>query len=99
MIIGYSIIAVPTGIVTAEITQQLKKKISNRPCPECGAGNHDVDAKYCKYCGDKNPGPKIGDRPRFCNVTENSCQLFVRAFQKELLEMTINRLQIKAEMV
>ncbi len=51
MIIGYSIIAVPTGIVTAEITQQLKKKISNRPCPECGASNHDDDAEYCKYCG------------------------------------------------
>ena len=51
MIIGYSIIAVPTGIVTAEITQQLKKKISNRPCPECGASNHDEDAEYCKYCG------------------------------------------------
>ena len=51
MIIGYSIIAVPTGIVTAEITQQLKKKISNRPCPECGVSNHDDDAQYCKYCG------------------------------------------------
>ena len=51
MIIGYSIIAVPTGIVTAEITQQFKKKISNRPCPECGASNHDDDAEYCKYCG------------------------------------------------
>ena len=51
MIIGYSIIAVPTGIVTAEITQQLRKKISNRPCPECGASNHDDDAEYCKYCG------------------------------------------------
>ena len=51
MIIGYSIIAVPTGIVTAEITQQLKKKISNRPCPACGASNHDDDAEYCKHCG------------------------------------------------
>ncbi len=51
MIIGYSIIAVPTGIVTAEITQQLKKKPNNRPCPECGASNHDDDAGYCKYCG------------------------------------------------
>jgi len=51
MIVGYSIIAVPTGIVTAEITQRLKKKISNRPCPECGSGSHDGDAEYCKYCG------------------------------------------------
>ncbi|MEA1921835.1 MAG: ion transporter [Pseudomonadota bacterium] len=51
MIIGYSIIAVPTGIITAEIAQQLKVKISNRPCPECGASNHDDDAQHCKYCG------------------------------------------------
>lgn len=51
MIIGYSIIAVPTGIVTADITQRLKKKSSNRPCPECGAGSHDGDAEYCKFCG------------------------------------------------
>ena len=51
MIIGYSIIAVPTGIVTAEIAQQFKKRTSNRPCPECGANNHDDDAEYCKYCG------------------------------------------------
>jgi len=51
MIIGYSIIAVPTGIVTADITQRLKKKSSDRPCPECGAGSHDGDAEYCKFCG------------------------------------------------
>ncbi|MCK5916300.1 MAG: ion transporter, partial [Deltaproteobacteria bacterium] len=51
MIIGYSIIAVPTGIVTAEITQKLKKKIGNRPCPKCGTSNHDDDAEYCKHCG------------------------------------------------
>jgi len=51
MIVGYSIIAVPTGIVTAEITQQLKKQSCNRSCPQCGAGNHDDDAAHCKYCG------------------------------------------------
>jgi voltage-gated potassium channel len=51
MIVGYSIIAVPTGIVTAEITQQLKKQSRNRICPECDADNHDDDAAHCKYCG------------------------------------------------
>ena len=30
---------------------KLKGKISNRSCPECGAGNHDDDAEYCKCCG------------------------------------------------
>jgi voltage-gated potassium channel len=51
MIIGYSIIAVPTGIVTAEITQRLKKKNRDRTCSGCGRGNHDDDAEHCKYCG------------------------------------------------
>ena len=51
MIVGYSIIAVPTGIVTAEISQRLKKRISSRPCPACAAFDHDDDAEYCKHCG------------------------------------------------
>ncbi len=51
MIVGYSIIAVPTGIITVEMAQQMQKKPSNQPCPECGASNHDDDAEYCKYCG------------------------------------------------
>lgn len=51
MIIGYGIIAVPTGIVTAELTQVYKKTISTQACPECSAEGHDTDAKHCKYCG------------------------------------------------
>jgi len=52
MIIGFCIIAVPTGIITAEITHSVKnQKSSRRSCPECGAGNHDVDAYFCKHCG------------------------------------------------
>lgn len=51
MIIGYGIIAVPTGIVTAELTQSYKKGVSTQVCPQCSAEGHDVDAKHCKYCG------------------------------------------------
>jgi len=51
MIIGYGIIAVPTGIVTVELTQAFTRKISTQACPECSAEGHDADAKYCKYCG------------------------------------------------
>jgi len=51
MIIGYGIIAVPTGIVTAEITQVYKKSVSTQACPQCSAEGHDTDAEYCKYCG------------------------------------------------
>ncbi len=53
MIIGYGIIAVPTGIVTVELTQAFKRQISTQACPECSAEGHDADAKFCKYCGSR----------------------------------------------
>ena len=51
MIIGYAIIAVPTGIVTAELAQGYKKTVSTQSCPQCSAEGHDPDAVHCKYCG------------------------------------------------
>lgn len=51
MILGYSIIAVPTGIITAEITQTFKKNVSTQSCPQCSLEGHDKDAKFCKFCG------------------------------------------------
>jgi voltage-gated potassium channel len=51
MIMGYGILAVPTGIVTVEISAATKRPITTRACPACGAGGHDLDAQYCKYCG------------------------------------------------
>jgi voltage-gated potassium channel len=53
MILGYGIIAVPTGIVTSQIHLARKKKISTQACPTCSAEGHDTDADYCKYCGSK----------------------------------------------
>jgi len=53
MITGYAIIAVPTGIISVEMT---KVKLDQRPeneCPECQCSDHDEDAKYCKGCGRK----------------------------------------------
>jgi voltage-gated potassium channel len=51
MILGYGIIAVPTGIVTVEMTQTFGRRVSTQACPECSAEGHDADARYCKYCG------------------------------------------------
>lgn len=52
MILGYSIIAVPTGIVTVEWSQAtMRKQTPARACPTCGAPGHDADARYCKFCG------------------------------------------------
>ncbi len=55
MIMGYGVIAVPTGIVTAGIfeEQRLRNKVPNTQCcPSCGREGHDLDARHCKYCGD-----------------------------------------------
>ena len=50
MILGYAIIAVPTGIVTAEITQaQFSSRSKN--CRGCGFSEHAADAIHCKKCG------------------------------------------------
>lgn len=51
MILGYGIIAVPTGIVTVEMSQTFRHKVSTQACPECSAEGHDADARHCKYCG------------------------------------------------
>lgn len=51
MLLGYGIIAVPTGIITTEMAQKLKnKKESHETCPSCGKEGHDADARFCKYC-------------------------------------------------
>jgi voltage-gated potassium channel len=52
MILGYGIIAVPTGIVSAEMMQlKQSQKITSQVCPHCLKEGHDPDAVYCKYCG------------------------------------------------
>lgn len=53
MIIGYSIIAVPTGIVTVELSRSARRKAGTTVCPGCGAEGHDEDAAYCRRCGTK----------------------------------------------
>ncbi|MBW2738353.1 MAG: potassium channel family protein [Deltaproteobacteria bacterium] len=53
MIIGYAIIAVPTGIVTTEIARSAGRRVSTQACRVCSAEGHDIDAKCCKYCGAK----------------------------------------------
>lgn len=51
MILGYAIIAVPTGIVTSEIAYHKgREDATMQVCPNCLAEGHDKDAKFCKYC-------------------------------------------------
>ncbi|MCP4313736.1 MAG: ion transporter [Bacteroidetes bacterium] len=53
MLTGYSIIAVPTGIISVEIGKAVisSRKENRRICVECGCKQHDEDAKHCKVCG------------------------------------------------
>ena len=52
MIVGYGILAVPTGIVTLELQRATRGRRA-RECPGCGSRGQDEDASYCKYCGTK----------------------------------------------
>ena len=52
MIVGFGIIAVPTGIVTVELERASRaQRRGTRRCPACGREGHDPDAQHCKYCG------------------------------------------------
>ncbi len=54
MILGYSIIAVPTGIVTAEMTKKMyvDRPVSTDACGACGGEGHSSGARYCHHCGE-----------------------------------------------
>lgn len=52
MVIGYGIIAVPTGIVSVELAHAVReRRVTGQACPVCSAAGHDPDAIHCKYCG------------------------------------------------
>ena len=51
MLMGWGVLAVPTGIVTAEMTSQRLRAKTGRSCSQCGAGEHAEDARFCRVCG------------------------------------------------
>lgn len=51
MIMGYAIIAVPTGIVTAEMVHERQRRSARYRCEECGLTGHEEDARHCRGCG------------------------------------------------
>lgn len=54
MMMGYGIIAVPTGIITTEMALAVKRKEQKHEvCPRCGKEGHDADADFCKKCGER----------------------------------------------
>ena len=57
MVLGYGIIAVPTGIVTLELERASRQGMATRRCTDCGLERHDADAGHCKRCGARLPAP------------------------------------------
>ncbi len=53
MILGYGIIAIPTGIVTAELARTDPVSLNTQSCPNCSKEGHDDDAEFCKFCGEE----------------------------------------------
>jgi voltage-gated potassium channel len=51
MLMGWGVLAVPTGIVTAEMTSQRLRPITGRTCASCGTTEHEPDARFCRRCG------------------------------------------------
>ncbi len=51
MLLGYALVAVPTGIVTVELSRVRGSPGGGATCRACGATGHDPDARFCKRCG------------------------------------------------
>ncbi|CAH7240298.1 putative Potassium voltage-gated channel subfamily KQT; potassium channel, VIC family [Vibrio chagasii] len=57
MLLGYSILAVPTGIITAELSNEMNSHKELVKCPNCNRAGHDSDAIYCKHCASELADP------------------------------------------
>ncbi|AXB31994.1 ion transporter [Vibrio campbellii] len=57
MLLGYSILAVPTGIITAELSNEMNAYKQLVKCPNCNRSGHDSDAMHCKHCGSELADP------------------------------------------
>jgi len=53
MVMGYGIIAVPTGIMSAEFARGAQLEVSGKACPACGSEGHRYDAVFCRSCGER----------------------------------------------
>lgn len=53
MVLGYSLIVIPTGIFATEVVKVSRKKLTTQVCPDCSSEGHDDDAMFCKHCGGK----------------------------------------------
>jgi len=50
MVIGYSLIIIPTGIFAMEMVRTTQREISTQACPDCSREGHETNAVFCKFC-------------------------------------------------
>ncbi|AFJ46998.1 ion transporter [Shimwellia blattae] len=55
ILIGYSVIAIPTGLITAQVTRDIENRRHSRACVHCNHAGHDSNARFCKCCGHRLP--------------------------------------------
>lgn len=64
MLVGYAIIAVPTGIVTSNMVQRSRSSLQKTiNCTQCARAGHAIDALYCRFCGSELPEEQAKDSP------------------------------------
>lgn len=59
MLTGYAIIAVPTGIISAELINEMNKGRAHVRCSNCERSGHENDSRFCRFCGSPLPIPKL----------------------------------------
>ncbi|MBJ3815543.1 ion transporter [Shimwellia pseudoproteus] len=55
ILIGYSVIAIPTGLITSQVTKDMENRRHSRSCIHCHHTGHDSNARFCKCCGHRLP--------------------------------------------
>ena len=55
ILIGYSVIAIPTGLITTHMSSAFQNSKQQRKCPKCQQGNHEPGARFCHRCGNALP--------------------------------------------
>lgn len=55
ILIGYSVIAIPTGLITTHMSSAFQNSKQQRKCPNCQQGNHEPGARFCHRCGNALP--------------------------------------------
>lgn len=63
ILLGYSLIAIPTGVMSSYMTEVMQRRRKQRICPDCKECGHENDAQFCKNCGSGLPPESDEKKP------------------------------------